>query len=674
MTVTPVEGVRYWWNQAAQQFEAPGRLSLPVATRRVPGQDAGADEQVSYPMPTSNFVVWDPTGGVDSAAGTVAAPVKTLPVALGKITAGGTVVVRGGVHAGVGYRIASAGSYNANLGYGGLDVSKRCTIQPFPGERVIFDGTRDESGGWTASGGRWSKPISITVDRGVTYSYGQLDNDSRGDGWLWVRSEAWRTLMLGKGYSSQAAEAFPLAGWAEQVWIDDVQQTQVATLGEVGPGKYYVQGSSGGTNGVLFTSATYHLGSDPTGKTVRVGELSTSLRLSQAGSTLRGLTFRRYVGSNHMGGVIKATSGDSTLEHVVVEHASNLALDLFEADGSTVRSCEFRHAGNMSIRTNRCYNIVLDRVKAHDTNAKRYNWSPVSGGIRLATSRNVLIDGCDLRHNWTCGFWADVSNYDVKVVNTALDSNESYGAVFEIGAKGLLANCTVTGNGSHGLVVLDTHDVSVWNCVFAGNGRLRNLVYDGRNPRNMKIYSDDRRVVDSPPGSPGQGEYPSYGRDPRQPVPDPTMNNWLIQAFELKNCIVAAGDLQFAYLPVEDLQGNSGRSRNWTDYGLRSNGNLFNRVSASSPSWAFLLPGAGPGSAQTIQTTVSAWRSTTGQDLASVEVIGPSVVDTDGWLTPTHRANYGKGGALCPAVPLPADVAALIGKPVGDRHVGPYDN
>ena len=650
--------------------------SIPATTSGKPGAKAGVNSAASWPLPASNFAVWDPTNGNDSNAGTVGAPVKTLPSALSKITAGGTVVVRGGVHSGaeVGYRIASAAGYNASLGYGGLNVSKQCTIQPYPGEQVTFDGTRNESGGWTAGSGYWSKPISITIDRGVTDQYGQLDNNVQ-FGWIWVRGTAWHNLMTNAGYTHpDALEMFPLASWNEQVWIDDVQQQQVATLGEVGPGKFYVSGSTGGTNNVLFTSNTYYLGTNPTGKSVRVGELSTSLRLGVAGSTLRGIKFRRFCGSNHMGGILKATANNVTFDNVIVEDASATAWDLFESSNTTLVQCEIMRAGNLGLRHARSDNLTFDRCKGQYNNIRRYNTSPVSGALKGSTSRNVLVKDCDFTHNYTKGVWWDVSCYDVRVVNCALDYNEEAGAVFEIGAKGLLANCTLTYNGIHGLIILNYHAVDIWNCTFAGNGTWRGRVFDGNHPRDIKAFSDNRRVVDSPPGGPGTGTYPGYGRDSRQPMPDPTMNNWLIQSITVRNCIFAPGDKQFAYFPVEDLQKSNSQSREWTDYGIVSNGNLFNRLATNNPAWAFLIPHAG--TTQTIfqgANALTQWRSTTGQDASSIEIIGPSVCAPDGWLTTPNKALYGKGGAQCPAVALPADIAALVGVPTGDRHVGAYE-
>lgn len=676
----PIPSVAYVYSPSDLAFIAPGREDLDISSQSLPGQFAGADTTVSYPLPTSNFAVWDPTNGVDTNAGTAGAPVKTLSVALSKITANGTIVVRGGVHSGtaVGYKIASAAGYNATLGFAAVDVSKACTIQPYTGERVIFDGTRDESGGWTAASGRWSKNIAITLDRGATDTYGRLDNDSRGVGWLWVRSASWSSLMTSQGYNATAAKAYPLASWNEQVWINGVKQEQVATLAEVVAGTFYVAGTSGGTNGVLFTSSAYHLGTDPTGKEVRVGELNTSLRLSQQGTTIKGITFRRFCASNHMGGVLKSGAPDIRHENILMEHASGQGFELYQqADNAVYYKCEAQWAGNTGFKyAGSSYNLTYDQCKAQFCNSHRYNWSPVSGGLKGTVGRGVMIKDCAFTDNFTKGVWCDVSNYDVTVVNCALDRNEENGVVFEIGAKGLLANCTINGSGTHGVLILDNTGVRIWNCTIWNSGRLKGNVYDGNNPRALKVYSDDRRVVDSPPGSPGTGTYPNYGRDARQAVGDPSMNNWLIEDFEMKNTIIAPGVnvLQFAFLPIEDLQKNQSQSRNWTEYGINTNGNLYNRLSTTSPAWVFLLPGAGTD--QTIIQGASAmttWRTTTGQDAQSREVVGASVIGADGWLTPAAKALYAKGGAQCPAVALPSDVAALIHKPVGDQHVGAYD-
>lgn len=644
-----------------------------------PGDNAGADTDASWPLPASNFVVWNPTSGNDANAGTVAAPVKTLASALSKISAGGTVVVRGGTHTGaeVGYRVTSAASYNASLGYAGLPITKQATIQPYPGEHPVFDGTRDESGGWSESSGVWSKNIVITVDHSATYTYGQLDNNME-SGWKWVKDAAWHTWAMNAGATSAQATAYPLASWNEQVYIDDVAQEQVATLGEVAPGKFYVAGTNGGTNNLMRTSSAYHLGTNPTGKTVRIGELCTSLNMQQANSTIRGIEFRNFIGSTHMGGVIKATAANTTIEDCIIRAPSSTGITCYNSAGITIRRSEVWDAGILGITHSSTDNLMVDRVKVRGSNSHHYNWAPVSGGIKGHTSRGVTVRDSDFTYNNCTALWWDVSNYDVKVISSALDWNEISGPVFEIGAKALLANCTITHSGTYAFVALDQHDVRVWNCTFSHTGRLRGQVWpDGNSPRDTRIYADNRRLMDSPPYGPGTGLYPGYGRDNRQSQPDATMNNWLPQSNEIKNCIFAPGDKQFAYISIEDLQKAQNESRDWTEWGIVSDGNLFNRLPApwtsSNPQWAFLLPGTGNN--QTIIQNLSAfatWKSTTGQDGNSREVIGPSVCGEDGWLTPEAKALYGRGGAECPAVPLPADIAALIGQPVGDRHVGAY--
>ena len=80
-------------------------------------------------------------GGNDSAAGSQAAPFRTLGAAVAKAKAGGTVVLR-------------AGSYNESVV---VPFNKPLTIQAYPKEAVWLDGSVPVSS-WQRSGSGWSTP------------------------------------------------------------------------------------------------------------------------------------------------------------------------------------------------------------------------------------------------------------------------------------------------------------------------------------------------------------------------------------------------------------------------------------------------------------------------------------------------------------------------------------
>ena len=243
------------------------------------------------------------------------------------------------LHEGVAMPIDGVG-YTAAQTYAGVTINKaNVTVQPYPGATIVNDGTSVQTG-WTSSNGVWSKPLVITADRGATDTYGKLDNDARGIGWLWVRSQKWHDLVVAAGSTEQQAQMFPLASWPEQVWINGVRQKQVATLAEVVPGTatFYIEGHTAGTNGILWTSERYHLGTNPTGKEVRVANLCTGYASGATGVTFRGIKMRRFAGSVQMGGVAKCRGTNTRWENCVVEDCM-IGFDSI-SDGARFVQCE----------------------------------------------------------------------------------------------------------------------------------------------------------------------------------------------------------------------------------------------------------------------------------------------------------------------------------------------
>jgi poly(beta-D-mannuronate) C5 epimerase len=114
-------------------------LACMVLTGDTPGGGTGGPAPplplsiTGYPVPPGALFV--ATDGADSAAGTRRAPLRTVAAAVKRARQGATIVVR-------------AGTYRETVGR----VSKRITLQPYPGERVWLKGSVVVSG-WKRSAG-----------------------------------------------------------------------------------------------------------------------------------------------------------------------------------------------------------------------------------------------------------------------------------------------------------------------------------------------------------------------------------------------------------------------------------------------------------------------------------------------------------------------------------------
>jgi len=114
---------------AVMTFGSPDMKRPGVADAAEVGTTVGTAQ---YPVPAGAVVV-SPSGN-DSAAGTAAAPYRTLTKAASAAAAGATIVLR-------------AGTYHESVA-----VYKRVTIQSWPGETVWLDGSVPVND-WAASNG-----------------------------------------------------------------------------------------------------------------------------------------------------------------------------------------------------------------------------------------------------------------------------------------------------------------------------------------------------------------------------------------------------------------------------------------------------------------------------------------------------------------------------------------
>ncbi|WP_299038926.1 right-handed parallel beta-helix repeat-containing protein [uncultured Pseudokineococcus sp.] len=542
-----------------------------------------------YPVPAQAVVV-SPTGS-DSAAGTAAAPFRTVTKAVAAAPAGATVVLR-------------AGSYHESVV---LPRGKKLVVQSWPGEEVWFEGSSVVTG-WEAGSRGWVKQGWTTeFDASPTYTWGATEAGAA-SGWRFVNPN------------------HPMAAHPDQVWVDGVAQRQVGSLAEVVAGSFFHDRAAD----------RLHLGTDPRGRTVRVSDLQQSINVRSAGSVLRGFGVRRYAPSvPHMGGLTAEQPG-VVLEELAVLDSATTGVAIAATD-VTVRHVTIARSGMLGMTATYADRLVVDGLRSEGNNVERFNTSPVSGGFKTARSRDVLVRDSVLQGNHGPGFWADESVHDVKVVGNDLRDNAGHGASLELSAKAVFADNVVTGNSRDGVKINNTSDVQVWNNTFAGNGRHINLVQDSRR-------ASDRSTP---------------GHDPRQAFPDPTMT-WLLGPAAVSNNVLAnprAGTN--CLLCVEDYS----HERSAAQIGVRAESNVYNRATASAPSWVVVWS-RGVGDPQ-VFTDLAAFSRSAGQEARGTLVTGAPVVDGRGRPTAAMPADG-------TAQPLPAAIAALTGEASGARHLGAW--
>lgn len=484
---------------------------------------------------------------------------------------------------------------------------KAVTVQNAAGEAVWLDGSQRVDG-WVRDGSAWRRDGWKTrFDHSPTYTQGAPDSTQ--PYWQFVNPQT-----------------YPMAAHPDQVFVDGTALRQVKSRSQVASGTFYLDES---------TSKLY-IGTDPTGRAVDASSTVKALSIRAAGSVVRGIGVRRYSPSVFHMGAVTVEAPKVRLENVVVADSATTGVSVLRED-SVLNRVTVERSGMLGIHARFADRITFSAVKSTRNNVERFNVAPVSGGAKLGQTRGVTVRDSSFSGNYGPGLWEDMSVYNTVVRGSHFTDNTGDGLFLEISARAVVGDSLFARNTLAGIKVNNTSDVKIWNNTFIGGGRPLNLVQDSRRNTDRNNPAVDRRV----------------------PFPDPAMpwtlgpvvvrNNVLSQPTPGGNCVLC----------VEDYS----RQRTAEQMGISSNGNVYHRRDSATPTWLTVWS---RGSANpSVFTTLAQMTAATGQERRGRELVGAAVVSAAG--VPTASV-----AALAPAVaePLPADVAALIGRPAGSAHLG----
>lgn len=580
---TPKAGVTYVYDAALQAFTAPGREPLPTgpagwvepAPMTVGSLPVGS---ATYGVPDSGQVLFVSPSGSDSAAGTLAAPKQTLAGALSAVNAS----------FGAAFIVMRAGTYHESL-----TVSKAVTIQAYPSEAVWLDGSSAYSS-WTGSG-PWTAPLGVD--------------------WAPVSTTGYPLTTYAQG------------NLPEQVWIDDVAQLQVADGATPAAGQFSVN----------RTAHTVTIGTDPSGKQVRVAELNTALTVS-AQVKLYGFGIRRYspLVQEGLSGLVYfgGTSQGSTVENMVFQDC--YAVGLVSARALTVRDITVQDCGGAGMQVTTASGFSMERFVIRRCNRNLWKAQPITAGIKVTRTEGILLkDGLVSDIPDAMGVWFDVSVTKSIVANVAVDGTTVMSApVMQLGLHSELSdgglysdgqhtswyvNCRVT-NTKHGIKFLDAGHTTVANCKV-----------DSYSSVGIYLQQDERR-------NSGTSNL------------DPNVVPWVGRGTGLLNNDIGPGPLQV--IAYHDPPTGDPLLLGW-DFFARIAGNWMRTLSSGS---MFQLGKAdGARSSYNTLAALAASPSTVG---SSVGKLGTNYVGTVAPADATAEA-------------LPGDIAALLGIPRGLQRVGP---
>lgn len=347
-------------------------------------------------------------GGDDSASGSKASPYRTVAKALSTVAAGGTIVLR-------------AGNYHESL-----VIDKRVTVQNYPNEVAWFDGSRSVDN-WVKSGSSW-------VSSGWTAKF---SSTMGGDA-------AYRARFI--------SPAHPMAAHPDQLFVDGHQLDQVGSLGEVKTGTFFVD----------ERAQKVYLGSDPSGKNVRLSDLAQALKIVAADTTLRGIGVRRYATPSEARGAVQMDARGGTFRHLVITDNATIGLAQSNHD-KTVDHVVVTGNGMMGVGLDRGDNFSMTNSVVSDNDSEHFKPQPVSAGVKITNTNTLTVKNNDVsKNNEGLGIWLDVYSSNFIVASNTVVGNGQVGIEAELSANGIIANNEVRGSLTN-INVYDSENVKVYN-------------------------------------------------------------------------------------------------------------------------------------------------------------------------------------------------------------------
>lgn len=401
----------------------------PAPQRHV---DAGEVPLATTAYPVPDGAVFVAPGGSDHADGTLTKPLATLAAAIAKAPAGGTVVLRGGT-----YRQTVTSN-----------VTKRITIQPYPGEHVWFKGTVVVTG-WSKNGNTWQHPNWTTTFCHDCYTKAIIDPN------------------------------YPYAGWPDMVFADDSPLRQVGSAADVGPGTFYVD--EAGHNLIL--------GDDPAGRTIEATAFDRLLQLDPgaAGSTIRGIGVEEYASNQDYGShgamVVDNAPGVTLADDTFAFSASSGAA-VFQPN-STVTGSTLIDNGLVGLVANRADGLKLTKNTFSDNNQQHFALSGDAigaAGAKVTRTRSPYVADNYFTGNIGTGWWCDLGCTDATVVRNVATGNQVHGLFYEVSSTALIASNVVADNAGDGIKLSSADHVRVYDNTFADNGTALGIFNDPRAP------------------------------------------------------------------------------------------------------------------------------------------------------------------------------------------------
>lgn len=256
----------------------------------------------------------------------------------------------------------------------------------------------------------------------------------------------------------------PACDLPEDLFFDNVPRQRVLHLSQVGPGKWYLDYSTGDV----------YMGDNPAGHNVEISVCRYAFSGSATGVKISQLVIEKYASPHSMGAVNGRDGNGPLSQHWTVESNDirlNHGMGLRIGDYMWVHHNKIHDNGQMGMGgTGR--NVVVQSNQIYYNNYAGYRYGWEAGGSKFVYCYNLKIQYNYVFHNQGPGLWTDINNNNVLIEGNRTEHNVMAGIFVEISYHETVRNNYVAYDGYNpqgssiwwgaGILVSSSPDISIY--------------------------------------------------------------------------------------------------------------------------------------------------------------------------------------------------------------------
>ena len=256
--------------------------------------------------------------------------------------------------------------------------------------------------------------------------------------------------------------------YPEQLFINDVLQKHVTSLGAVTAGTWYLD----------YGTDKIYISADPSGKRVEASVSRYAFKGPASNVTITGLKVEKYA-TPPSEGVVDGSSGPGwVVSNNEVRWNQGKGIKT-GGNGMRVTGNNAHHNGQLGI-AGWGDNLLVENNEIAYNNTAGFTSGWEAGGSKFVFTNGLIVRGNFSHHNRGAGIHADIDNINALIENNRVEDNEWRGIFYEISYKAVIRNNTARRNGfkipktaglvdGAGILVSNSQNVEIYGNTVEGN-------------------------------------------------------------------------------------------------------------------------------------------------------------------------------------------------------------